>query len=688
MAKRDKKKGKSARINKIENNNKINTKIYEMENSNEISAETYEVETENDKEISNIVAIKEKSKDIEVIEPNEIENIQDDKENSKDNKNSKNSKLKTKDIKEPDKSKIIKKNKRSKRDIESKEKDNKKEKNLTFISTLIITFIILAGILIHKYDVIYKIKIAINPITITNISLEIEKNELEVGEEFEVKFKIIPENYTVSNLEWHSSDENIIEIRDGKITAKDIGKSTIYLVNDGIKSNELEVEVLVKLEDILVENSISELQKGNEYKLVTKPVPENATYSEVKFESDNSDILSVDNEGNLTAKELGMATINIKNYKDEVIKSLQIEVKKIPVEKIEIDDSQVTLGKGQSYILNAKVTPEKATYKDISWISSDTNIVTIENRKVKAINTGTATIKAVTDNGEKEAVCTIKVNNSNPKNTKRYANGNYNIRSGEGTEYEVLATTQNLEEIEFLKGYSNGWKKVRNSNGVVGYTLVKSNYYLSEKPVTNTDTSHIINNVPYINQFSNGYPTGCEAVSATMVLKYHGYNVSIQNIVNNTKNGSKKYQNEEGKWYGANPFEEFVGSPNMKLGEGAYGVFAKPIAAAMSIYAGGRVKNISGCSENQLFEYVKKDKPVVVWCVKNAGNLGQGVVWEYEDGSGSFQELVGEHCAVMIGYDENYVYLNDPSAGKKVKQNRAKFISNWKQLYSQAIVVE
>lgn len=100
----------------------------------------------------------------------------------------------------------------------------------------------------------------------------------------------------------------------------------------------------------------------------------------------------------------------------------------------------------------------------------------------------------------------------------------------------------------------------------------------------------------------------------------------------------------------------------------------------------GKVINISGCSENELFNQVSKGNPVVVWCVKNGGNLKEGVTWNYD--GGTFKELVGEHCAVLIGYDEDYVYLNDPSAGENAKQSKSKFISNWKQLFSQAIVVK
>ncbi len=440
------------------------------------------------------------------------------------------------------------------------------------------------------------------------------------------------------------------------------------------------------------------MKLGDIYKLETKVLPEDSTYKDLTYESSNIEIASIDDNGNIIANAIGQVTITIKDYKENVLKSFDIEVKKIPVEQITLDDTEVTLGKGQEYIINSKVMPIEATYTDVEWKSSDENIATINNRKIKALLEGTAKITAVTDQGEKEASLTVNVSKDAPSNTKLYANGRYNIRTGASTDYTILATTSQYEQIEFLQDTKNGWKKVRNEKGVVGYTLVKSNYYLKEKPEepTNTSveepenlvTSYHIENVPYLNQISLGYPTGCEAVSATMVLKYKGFDVSTKNIIDNMKLGTKKYKGEDGNWYGGNPFEEFVGNPSLGLSKGSYGVFAKPIASAMSNYAGEKVKNISGCSEKALLNCVSKGNPVVVWCVKNAGNLSEGVTWTYEDRSGTFQELVGEHCAVLIGYDEDYVYLNDPSAGSNVKQSRSKFISNWKRLYSQAIVVE
>lgn len=581
---------------------------------------------------------------------------------------------------------------------EMKKDKNTNHKKLKIGRILFLIAIICFAILNYKFEIISKVALIIRPILINKIDISVEKIELELGESVNIEKKIFPENYSKSNLVWYNSNEDVIELQGEKIIAKNVGKSVIYLSDEeNIKSNEIEIECLVKPKDVSIDNLISQIRLGDIYKLEAKVVPENATYTILQYETSNPEILTVNDDGNLIANSIGNATISIKDYKGNLLKEFEIEVTKIPVEKITLDDKEVTLGKGQTYILNAKVEPVEATYTDIEWESSDTSVIKIEDRKITAIGTGTAKITAITDNGDKKESCSFTVTKENPQNKIKYANGKYNIRTGGSTDYKVLATTSKYEEIEILQDTKPGWKKVRNSKGVVGYTQIKEGYYLDEKPapvvndssdtpVEEIVTSYHISKVPYINQFSLGYPTGCEAVSATMVLRYKGYDVSTKDIIKNTKTGSKKYQGADGLWYGANPFEEFVGDPSLGLGKGSYGVFAKPIADAMAVYAAGKVTNISGCSENELFNQVSKGNPVVVWCVKNAGNLKEGVTWNYE--GGTFKELVGEHCAVLIGYDEDYVYLNDPSAGENVKQSKSKFISNWKQLFSQAIVVK
>ncbi len=203
--------------------------------------------------------------------------------------------------------------------------------------------------------------------------------------------------------------------------------------------------------------------------------------------------------------------------------------------------------------------------------------------------------------------------------------------------------------------------------------------------------SKIISQVPFLNQIELGYPNGCEATSAAMVLRYYGYDVTVADVNAETPKVSKFYQ-KNGVWYGGDPFKGFVGNPKKGGKDGAYGCFAPPIVKAMKSFAGDRVKNISGCSADTLFNYIAKGKPVVVWG-SSGDNLVNGVTWKIVDNKGNvsdktFTRIVHEHCMVLIGYDDNYVYLNNPSMGAGFKQSKAVFIKNFKILYSQAIIIE
>ena len=87
----------------------------------------------------------------------------------------------------------------------------------------------------------------------------VEKNQIEIGEEIAVNQKLYPDNYTKSNFEWHSSNTDIIEIIEGKIVGKSVGKAEIYLTDNKICSNKIEIECLINIKDILI-------QKKCEYK--------------------------------------------------------------------------------------------------------------------------------------------------------------------------------------------------------------------------------------------------------------------------------------------------------------------------------------------------------------------------------------------------------------------------------------
>lgn len=589
-------------------------------------------------------------------------------------------------------------------EIKQNEEENSKSTR-NFLAILLVTIIVV--IMACLCYISCKVYFYYNPkepenIAITSIEISIPNLEIETNVPVEIATIIEPSNYNTSNLQWLSSNSEIINVENGVITAFAEGQSTIYVINDnGVKSNEILVNSIIKVKEITISKQVLNIDIGRSETLLATITPENATNKSLTWKSSNENIATVDENGTITGKNIGECIISVSSNDESITAECKVNVNAIEVNSLALDETNVTLGVGQEYILIGSVYPSNATHRNFLWSSSNNEILTVDNGKIKAISEGEATITITSKNGKK-ASCNFTINSNVPFSTIRYVKDTYSVRSGPSKNYSTLATVYNNEEVEILK-VSNSWTKVRTSSGTVGYML--SSGYSSSK-------TYFISNVPYLNQFSLGYPTGCEAVSATMAAKYAGYNVSSAQVIAATPTDEKgkrqetktfevtveKVNEETGEieviteteektdWYGGNPFEVFVGHPSKGLSAGSYGCYAKPITIALQ-NCGVPATNISGCSIDTVFNYIANGKPVVVWCKKNAGDLNEGVTWKYEDGSGSYTELVGEHCAVLIGYDGEYVYLNDPSAGQNVKQPKSKFISNWYKLFSQAVII-
>ena len=65
-----------------------------------------------------------------------------------------------------------------------------------------------------------------------------------------------------------------------------------------------------------------------------------------------------------------------------------------------------------------------------------------------------------------------------------------------------------------------------------------------------------------------------------------------------------------------------------------------------------------------------------------------GTSWILENGEGWFSWKSGEHCLVLVGYDDNYYYFNDPySAEQVVRWDRQLAQIRYEELGSQALVI-
>ena len=90
----------------------------------------------------------------------------------------------------------------------------------------------------------------------------------------------------------------------------------------------------------------------------------------------------------------------------------------VAVTSVTLNRTSLTLPVGATATLTAKVKPAKATDKTVVWSSSDPDVVTVEDGKIKAIGEGSATVTATSaSDSSKNASCEITVPNPPSKVT-------------------------------------------------------------------------------------------------------------------------------------------------------------------------------------------------------------------------------------------------------------------------------
>ena len=137
--------------------------------------------------------------------------------------------------------------------------------------------------------------------------------------------------------------------------------------------------------------------------------PDNATNKTVIWESDKTNIATVDNTGKVSAIAQGTAKITATVDGKSANCTVTVTAKPVPVTGIELDKTAITLEIDETETLTATLTPDNATDKTVTWTVAPSGVVSVDdNGNVTALKDGTATITA-TANGN-SATCSVTVN--------------------------------------------------------------------------------------------------------------------------------------------------------------------------------------------------------------------------------------------------------------------------------------
>ena len=186
-------------------------------------------------------------------------------------------------------------------------------------------------------------------------------------------------------------------------------KATFFPLLFLILACQVEVEQ-IPVDHILLDKSDVTLTEGDSESLTATVSPSNATNKNVSWTSSNTSIATV-SDGIVKAVKSGTSTIKVTTSDGGKTAECKVTVKAkaVSVESVRLNKSTLTLTAGDSETLTATVSPSNATNKNVIWTSSNTSVATVSNGTVKAVKSGTTTIKVTTADGGKSAECRVTV---------------------------------------------------------------------------------------------------------------------------------------------------------------------------------------------------------------------------------------------------------------------------------------
>lgn len=234
-------------------------------------------------------------------------------------------------------------------------------------------------------------------IPITGITVKNLKENIKVGSRMLVEINIVPANHTQAYY-MISTNPSVANFEGSELVAYNEGTTTIRIYNETESINkEYVVNVIGNVSSILSNKTEYELNVGEEVKLDYRFNVESLD-DFVKWES-QSDVISLDANGKIKALKVGHAKVYCKLLSDETIfLEYNISVKS-PMKSIKIDNKSnvqgkegVFLGVGETYMLRINVDPASEAMNK-GYKTSNLHVCSIENGKITAISSGTATIE-------------------------------------------------------------------------------------------------------------------------------------------------------------------------------------------------------------------------------------------------------------------------------------------------------
>ena len=305
-----------------------------------------------------------------------------------------------------------------------------------------------------------------------SISINPKMISLNIGGSRKLEVTITPDK-TNKKVTWRSLNSDVATVSsDGLVVGKKEGSTKIIATTvNGLDAyvNVDVVDNIVNVKKIEVSPTSMNLNVGDKKEFDYTITPDNATNQGVMISSSDDNVVSI-SDNNVVAIGQGSADVTITTVDGDYSATIKVTVggnKNIVNETgLTVSPTTLNLSVGASYEINAKITPNNATYKTLSWSSSNENIATVNNGLIVGVSKGKTEIIVSTTNKKITKKITVNVTDIDITNIT-LDKSSESIKVGETLSLIKTITPSNASNQNVSWDSSNTNVATVDSNGLV-----------------------------------------------------------------------------------------------------------------------------------------------------------------------------------------------------------------------------
>lgn len=244
---------------------------------------------------------------------------------------------------------------------------------------------------------------------VTGVSISKSSLTLYTGQTETLSAQVKPDDATDTRLTWSSSDKTVATVANGLVTALKAGSTQIRVTSfEGGFQAVCNLTVKQHATGLDLSHSTRTIYLGQTVTMTATVLPSDASDKSVTWTSSNSDIVSVTQNGSVTANAMGEAEITATSNDGGFSKSCKVTVIEplVPATSLTLTPKTMSLNIGESGSLELQILPNDCN-EILEWKSSDPSVATVNAGDITALAAGTTTITVRGSNTSASATVTV-----------------------------------------------------------------------------------------------------------------------------------------------------------------------------------------------------------------------------------------------------------------------------------------